>query len=328
MRVLFVTDSSIKGAGFRHRIHQYLTLLEAEGFECEIANPRDVRLSRIARLRQYDIVFVQKKLFSVPWVVAASVMAKGLMFDFDDAIWTCPNLDWSPITRARARRRLAAILSKASCVTVGNRYLASFAQGFNNNVRMVPTCVDTEEYHPAAVMRSEGPLRIGWIGSRPNLIYLEQLEPVLSRLADRLDASLVVVCDCEYRSAHLPTECVPWTLEGEVEALQSFNIGIMPLADNEWTRGKCGFKALQYMACGIPSVSSDVGFNSDLVLDGVNGFLARNEDEWVEKICLLAKDSALRARMGQEGRRTVEEKYSLEIGGALLVDALRSAVAR
>lgn len=324
MRILFLTDSSTKTASFRYRVHQYIPMLESEGICCTVAHPREVPFHRIGGLRDYGIVFVQKKLLPVPWVLSAGMVAKKLFFDFDDAIWTCPNLNWSAVTRAKVRLRLRTILSKSSCVIAGNRYLGEYAQRHNRNVTIIPTCVDTNYYRPAASGRREGKLRIGWIGSSPNLIYLERLEPVFKRLPSD-NISLTVVCDRKYESPNLPTEFVPWSLEGELAALQNMDIGIMPLTDDEWTRGKCGFKTIQYMACGIPSISSPVGVNNEIVTDGQNGFLADDDDQWVEKLSLLIHAQDLRESIGHEGRRMVEDKYSIGVGGKRLIEVIRSA---
>lgn len=326
MRILFLTDSSIRGASFRYRIYQYIGILESEGIECAVAHPREAPFHRIGRLRDYGIVFVQKKLLPIPWVLSAGLVAKNLFFDFDDAIWTCPNLNWSSVTRAKVRLRLRTILSKSSRVIAGNTYLGEYAKRHNRNVTIIPTCVDTDYYRPAACRR-DGKLRIGWIGSKPNLIYLERLEPVFKRLSPD-ETSLTVVCNRKYESPNLPTEFVPWSLEGELAALQKMDIGIMPLTDDEWTRGKCGFKTIQYMACGIPSISSPVGVNNEIVTNGQNGFLANDDDQWVEKLSLLIHDQDLRESIGHEGRRTVEDKYSIGVGGKRLVEVIRSASPR
>jgi len=323
MRTLFITDSDITGASFRYRVHQYIGMLEAEGFACEVVRARAMPMRRLRRLREYDVVFVQKKLFSVPWILAASRCARRIIFDFDDTIWTCPRRDWSLPTRIKVRQRLRAMFSKSSCVTVGNGYLADYARKHNPNVVVIPTCLDTDYYRPAPRRREPEQVRIGWIGSKPNLVYLERLEPVFRRLSADTGISLAVISNQEYRSPNLPTQFIPWTLDGELAALHELDMGLMPLPDDDWTRGKCGFKTILYMACGIPSVSSRVGLNNEFVLDGQNGFLAGDEEEWVDKISLLAQDPELRRRIGQEGRRTAEEKYSLKVGGNLLANALR-----
>lgn len=323
MRVLFIAASDERLASARLRVHQYIKPLESEGFACTVARAREIGLRNLRQLRDYDVTFLQKRIFSIPWILAASVFARKLIFDFDDAIWTNPNMDWSALKKMRLGLRLRSILSRASCVTVGNTYLADYAGRYNRNVKIIPTCIDTAYYRPGP-QRDGKTVRIGWVGSRPNLIYLEHLEPVFKRLAVNSDISLVVICDQEYRSPNVPTEFTPWSLEGELDALQSFDIGVMPLVDNEWTRGKCGFKTIQYMACGIPSVSSRAGFSRDLVVDGVNGFLSGDEDEWVEKLMLLARNDSLRRTMGLEGRRTAEERYSIEVGGAALMRIIRS----
>jgi len=277
----------------------------------------------MSRLSPYDIVYIQKRLLPMSWLLVAAMLGKRIVYDFDDAIWTCPNMDWKLVTRVRTRIRLREMLVRASCVVAGNNYLAEFARKHSRKVEVIPTCIDTNHYRPTQHSRRDD-VTLGWIGSRPNLIYLAEMEPVFRRLSEMGNVSLIVVCDQEYRSPNLPTEFIPWSAETELDALRSMDIGLMPLADNEWTRGKCGFKTTQYMACGIPSVSSPVGFNSELIRDGCNGLLASDADEWADKISLLISNPEQQHVLGQEGRRTVEENYSLKVGGDKLIRTLRS----
>jgi glycosyltransferase involved in cell wall biosynthesis len=269
-------------------------------------------------MREYDAVFVQKRLFSLPWIFAARLAAKRLIFDFDDAIWTSPTGNWSRMTRAKTRLRLRTMIAKADCVIAGNSYLADYARQYRRNVRVIPTCIDTDHYSP-----QEGDphdrLTIGWIGSKPNIPYLAGLEPAFSGLPN---ADLSVISDKEYKSPNLPTDFTRWSAEGELAALRSFDIGVMPLADDEWACGKCGFKILQYMACGIPAVVSPVGVNREIIADSVNGFLAASTDEWVERLTALSSDASLRTRIAAAGRSTVLANYSAEIGKKLLLETL------
>ncbi|MHB1190242.1 MAG: glycosyltransferase, partial [Armatimonadota bacterium] len=241
-------------------------MLCQEGISCEVQHPRRIALRK---LKEYDLVLLQKKLMPAYWIIAASRACRRLVFDFDDAVWTSPHGNWSILSKAKARTRLGAVLSCASCVIAGNEYLARYAHRYNPKVKVIPTCIDTDYYRP--VEHSSKTLSIGWIGSSPNLPYLAALEPVFARLSSE-KVKLMVVCDKEYRSS-LTTEFIPWDLKAELASIQSMDIGIMPLPDDEWTRGKCGFKSIQYMSCGIPSVSSPVGFNNELIDDGANGFL-------------------------------------------------------
>jgi glycosyltransferase involved in cell wall biosynthesis len=237
-----------------------------------------------------------------------------LVFDFDDAIWV------PAVSEANKRfgwlkspARVAEAVRASALVIAGNRYLASWAEQHSDRVVVVPTTIDTDEYRVAArPSRVEAPPCIGWSGSFSTLAHFETALPVLRRLRQRFGAGVrfKLIGDASYRNAELGIEGLPWRHETELADLADIDIGIMPLPDDEWSRGKCGLKGLQYMALGIPTVMSPVGVNSEIVQDGADGFLPRAEDEWVERLASLVQDAALRARLGLAGRATVEQRYS------------------
>ena len=221
------------------------------------------------------------------------------------------------------------LLKRACAVIVGNKHLARYASQHAVRVEVVPTVVDTDRFderrHPGGRLESSapGPVTIAWIGLAYNFAYLNQLIPALKHLQRVEGVRFRVISS---RAPVLPgveVEFREWSIESEVIALQSSHIGVMPLPDNEWARGKCGLKVLQYMAIGIPAVASPVGCNEDIIRHGHNGFLAHSEEEWIIILSQLCRDSELRARIGRAGRKTVQERFSLHVWGPRLVDHYR-----
>jgi len=215
----------------------------------------------------------------------------------------------------------------ATHVMAGNPYLADYAKQTNQNVSIVPTTIDTEKYSVLPRERNPVPV-IGWSGSFSTVQHLDSLAGALRRLARTENFRLVVIGTPVYKLDGVDVEALPWRSATEVSDLRQIDIGIMPLPDESWSRGKCGLKALQYMALGIPTVCSPVGVNSEIIQDGVNGFLAGTEDEWVAKLTQLLHDEKLRARLGAAGRATVETKYSAAVQAPRVYEILRSVVAK
>ena len=208
-------------------------------------------------------------------------------------------------------------------VTVGNDFLAAYASRHSEAVTTIPTTIDTDLYRPAARPANARPI-VGWSGSVTTVAYLQAMAPALERLRRRLDFELRVIGG-SVAMPGIDTRPIPWRAETEVEDLLPFDVGLMPLPDDEWSRGKCGLKALQYMALGIPPVVSPVGVNAHIVQHGVNGLHARDDDEWVDRIATLLVDPGLRARLGAAARRTVEEQYSARVQAPRMARVLREA---
>jgi glycosyltransferase involved in cell wall biosynthesis len=222
------------------------------------------------------------------------------------------------------------IVSRADAVIAGNEFLADYARRYSDAVRVIPTCVDTTKFVPRAGDRRDAAVPvIGWIGTPTTTPYLQALQGVLREVA-RTHRFVLRVCGAGSPLAipGVTVEQPPWTLASEVALFNTCDIGVYPLTDDEWARGKCGFKAIQFMACGVPVVAAPVGVNRDIVEDGVNGLLAATPAEWVDKIRRLVDDPALRARLGRAGRRTIEARYSLSVNAPKIVDAVLDTVAR
>lgn len=341
--------------GQRFRIEQWARLLEKRGvafsfvpFETPALHdimyrpghvPQKVRevlrgVARRLRLvrdaRAFDAVFVYREAAPLgPPLVERRLAASGvpLIYDFDDAIYL-PTA--SGANRLFASMKYAGKVAKicrlASHVTVGNAYLREFAARHARSTSILPTTIDAERYLPRVPRRADGPVVIGWMGSETTVAHLLTLREPLRDLARRRRFTLRVVSPTPVALPDVDVRWSPWSAEREVVDLQEFDIGIMPLPDDRWARGKCGAKLLQYMGVGVPGVASAVGVNTEIVADDANGLLARHPDEWMDRLSRLIDDAALRARLGDAGRRTVEERYSAQVHAPALLDVFRRCI--
>jgi glycosyltransferase involved in cell wall biosynthesis len=275
-------------------------------------------LRDLKKAPEYQIVFLYREAVMFGSTYFERRLAKKkikLVLDFDDAIWLKDvsqgnkNLAW-----LKRPSKTADIIRLCNLVITGNKYLADYTRTYEQNAVVIPTTLNTNDYIPKQFYSHEGKICIGWTGSITTLRHLEQARPILKLLFDKYGDRIFfrVIADREWVCEDLPVEFIKWTKEQEAEDLSRMDIGIMPLPDDEWAKGKCGFKGLQYMSLGIPAIMSPVGVNTEIIQDGENGFLAATEEEWVEKISRLIEDPGLREKIGKEGRRTVEEKYSFK----------------
>lgn len=331
MRVVALAKTSPIGPSSRYRIYQYLPHLARAGMAVEVRPLFDARyfaiqerrglprlgakvpyvLGRFAqRLRDLrraegaPLVVIQDQLFPyLPWALEQQWLPRGAwLLEFDDALYL------TPLHRAK----LARLAARASHVIVGNETLAAFARRHTARVSVVPTVVDVERCCPPRQRPARGPVSIGWIGLPGNLPALEALRGPLEIVARRHPIRIRVVCDGRPVLRGLPVEAVRWSPATEVAELQGFDIGLMPLQDDAWSRGKCGLKLLQYQACGVAACASPVGVNRELVEDGVSGFLPASGPEWVERLEWLCEDAALRRKLGDAGREHVVARFSLQ----------------
>jgi glycosyltransferase involved in cell wall biosynthesis len=275
-----------------------------------------------------DVVFVYREAapLAPAWFERLATWRTPLVFDFDDAIYLA---DASPANawtrRLKGRGKVEALCRMSRHVTVGNVVLAQFASRHARAVTVLPSTIDTDVYRVAPRAANARPV-VGWTGSETTLPHLLAIGPALRRLRRCVDFELRVIGGPAAVDG-LDVCCLPWSAASEVDDLRPLDVGVMPLPDDEWSRGKCGMKALQYMALGTPAVVSPVGANADIVQDGVNGFHARTEDEWVDRLAKLLSDAKLRVRLGTAARATVERAYSAEVHVPRLAQVLKQAAA-
>jgi glycosyltransferase involved in cell wall biosynthesis len=287
------------------------------------------RLSTIGESKSYDMVYV----FREASLLGPSIFERlihfrhvPLVFDFDDAVflpYRSPANGWLSLLKAPGKT--GTICRLASQVMVGNNYLAQYARQFNRNVTVIPTTIDTETYRVQPVRNATSPV-IGWTGSYSTVQHLDLLRSTFSELARRERFRVRVIGPSAYKLEGVDVEVVQWRSHTEAQDLAAVDIGIMPLPDNPWSRGKCGCKALQYMGLGIPAVCSPVGMNTDLIRDGENGFLADNSEEWIAKLTRLLRSTELRRKLGLAGRKTVEERFSAASQVPRVREIFRSAI--
>jgi glycosyltransferase involved in cell wall biosynthesis len=365
IRVLALSPIPEEGAGCRFRIAQFIPHLASEGIEVTLRSLFDAdffrlvyrpghylrkalsfaelsikRLDSLRDASRFDAIFIYREMFPIGPALVERLLSMRrrppVIFDFDDAIFLPSVSDANRfISALKAPGKVATIIRHSDQVIAGNEYLAAYARRFNAAVTIIPTCVDTTRFVPlpdGALSNNGSGARepvVGWIGSPTTAPYVRRLSPVLQRVRQRHPFVLRVSGAGEsLEVAGITTEQPQWALGDEVRLFNTCDVGVYPLADDEWSRGKCGFKAIEFMACGVPVVAAAVGVNREIVEDGVNGFLASTEDEWVEKLGRLLADPQLRRRFGEAGRRTIEENYSLRVHAPKLAATLRAVVER
>jgi len=286
------------------------------------------RLIDIFRVFAYDVVFIHIEVFPfgppfIEWLFFR--IKKPIIFDFEDAIYLPRK---NPVSNFfKNPGKFFKIVRMSEHILVCNDYLKDFLSRYNPRVTTIPTPIDIEKFQPLAVQRNREreDVIIGWIGTHTTLPCLLMLKDLFKRLAQKYKITVKIVGageDVKIDGVEVINE--EWTLYGEIESFKSIDIGVYPLPDNEWSKAKTPFKTIQYMSVGVPCVVSAVGENISIVKDGVNGFLVRTETEWIEKISRLIEDSDLRREIGLNGRRTVEERYSLNVNAPKFLDILES----
>jgi len=353
MRVAAFTKYDREAASTRQRILQYLPYLAAAGIEVEVhpllddayvraiatgtaASKTAIAAGYARRLRQLlapqraDLIWVYAELF--PWLPAAFERlafrsGKPIVYDFDDAFFHLYDDHAHPLVHRALGGKLKPLIRGAAVVCAGNDYLKHYADRAGASAIVLPTVVDIEQYRPAAT-RPDRPLTIGWIGSPSTWGFVRPLLPLLAELCRSRGIAFSAV------GAGVAAEAdrfdgltlVPWSEPTEIAAVQAMDIGIMPLPDEPWARGKSGYKLVQYMACGLPIIASPVGVNATIVADGWTGLLATNLNQWRHTLTRLIDDPGLRATLGHAGRARAVDAYSLQVQAPRLVEALYSAV--
>lgn len=348
MKVLFLTRYGRLGASSRLRAQQFYPWLESASIEClsqplfsdELLSARYrvggyslndafkaylARLYSLLRRNSVDLVWIEKEALPwLPvWVEKLLLNRTKYVLDFDDAVFHNYDLHRSAVVRRVLGRRIDHLMAGADLITAGNAYLAQRALDAGaRHVQIIPTVIDLERY-PFQVSGNSGLVpRVVWIGSPSTVRYLAMLAEPLAELAGRRKFILRVIGG-ELAMPGVDVECVRWTEDTEVSAIRECDIGIMPLTDSPWERGKCGYKLIQYMACGLPVVATPVGVNAQIVREGVNGYLADTAAVWVARLDSLIADQALRSAMGETGRRFVEEQYCTQVIGPQMIHLLR-----
>lgn len=323
-------------AATRQRFEQAMPYLQAEGIQIELSPLLDNdylaglftkgvryklavvkaylrRLVALFRARRYDFVWVHCELFPyLPLERLVAITGKPVIFDYDDAIFHQYDQHRNPLVRALLGRKLKPLLERADIAFCGNAYLQAYAAQYCARSVVIPTTVDVAVYGAVDAHDRPSPPVLGWIGSPSTWPYCRAITPLLSQFVEQQRVLVLVVGANHAADAALPFTYRAWEAAREIADIQAMDIGMMPIPDAPWARGKCGYKLIQYMACGLPVIASPVGVNREIVQHGVNGFLADSEEEWQQAIMALAGDAALRARMGAEGRRVVEARYSIQ----------------
>lgn len=341
-----------RSPGQRFRFEQYTDFIESEGFTITysfLLNAWDdrhfyqrgnyllkcwialkcviIRLFDVLRAWRYDYIIVYREAHFWGWAIFEKLLSMSraaLIFDFDDAIWlndtseSNKNLSW-----LKSSAKTAKIARLANVVTVGNSFLADYARQSNPNVVIVPTAIDTDAYKYRGAVDSET-VTIGWIGSTTTLKHFQNAIPALTAIKQKYGnrVNFKVIVDVDYEVPELGLKSTKWCKDTEVEELNKVDIGIMPLPDDRWSCGKCGFKGIQYMALGIATVMSPVGVNTDIIEHGANGFLASTDSEWVDCLSQLIESVELRQRLGEAARKTIDERYSVRSQEGNLLNAI------
>jgi len=341
-KILFIASHrKDRAPGQRFRFEQYFEWLNQNGFHCELSflfgEKEDAilygkgkywkkiwigcsailrRWKDVRKRNDFDIIFIFREAFITGSIFFEKQFRKSrakLIYDFDDAIWidviSSSNRSFAWLKNAE---KTAQIIKMVDLVFAGNMFLANYSLKYNSKVVVIPTTINTDEYKPRYSTDKEKVV-IGWSGSKSTIEHFKHAIPALIFVKKRYGSKVEirVIGDENFKHEELQIKGYAWKLETELRDLQCFDIGIMPLPNNEWTKGKCGLKGLQYMSLEIPTVMSPVGVNNEIITDGINGFLANQTDEWVSKLSLLIENHNLRIEIGRAGRKTVVEKYSV-----------------
>jgi glycosyltransferase involved in cell wall biosynthesis len=341
-RILFlVLHRWDRSPGQRYRHEQYVQHLEAAGFQCDFSpllNESEDRIfyasgnyvrkifiglktllrrfGDIHKAKKYDFIYIYRDAYFFGSFIEkqlAKTRAK-LIYDFDDAIWLKDeNPNQGLFNKLKTPDKISRIIAMSDRVIAGNEYLASYARQFNPNITIIPSTVDMARY-VTDVRPANDRVCIGWTGSFSTIKHFETLVPALMEIKRRFGEKVYfkLIGDPNYSEPELGIQGISWRSDTEAQDLAELSIGVMPLPDNDWTRGKCAMKGLQYMALGIPTIMSPVGVNAVVIQNGENGFLASSTSEWVAKLSQLIDDALLRERIGQAGKMTVEMGFSVE----------------
>ena len=353
MKILFLPKHEYMGASSRYRTLQYLTYFRNENIDFDInplfsdeylkykyENGKENKLITIKRIlnrvktifftaSQYDMLVFEKELlpYFPPFLELYLKMRKiPYIIDYDDAVWHNYDMHKQWFVRSLFKNKFSYIISNAKGVIVGSHYLQEYILNYINNVVLIPTSIEINKYKLKKDFSSTKTI-IGWIGSPSSSQYVMSLNAVLEELCEKIDAEVHLIGFDEREKEFLsfPYKLIEWKEETEVDNLIKFDIGIMPLFDSVFERGKCGFKLVQYMGCGLPVVASNIGENKYIINDS-NGFLVNRTEDWLKYIEKLSKDKSLQKSHGQSGRRKIEDDYSTENNFKKYVEFIRENI--
>jgi len=355
IRILALPRFSFKGAGSRYRIHNYIPYLRKLGFTIDVscffednylerlyrrewispllpAQAYLKRISTLLRSRSYDLVWINwEALPWMPYALESFLLSIGQRFvvDYDDALFHQYDSHKSSIVRWMLADKVRYCMRDSAMVIAGNKYLANYAENAGaSKVRILPTVVDLNKYECAAP-REPATLNIGWIGTPVTAKLLYSIEPALQQVCRDGSARLTLVGSGPIKLRGVPTTVRSWSETTEVQEIQQFDVGIMPLDENDrFCKGKCGLKLIQYMACGIPVVGTPLGVNTDLIQNDVTGYQASGVEEWTAALNAMKTAVSNRQRMGINGRRLVEQKYSSQAAEPRLAELLLEATGK
>lgn len=362
MKVLFIVPYPTEGPSFRYRVEQFLPYLREKGIEYRVSSfmssqfynffydrkKRDAlkllgflaqgtlrRTLDVFRADSYDLIFVHLEGFPVgppvfEWLCTR--LKKPIIFDLDDAIFMKKKVGSENrlVNILKYPAKIPQIIGLSSQVIVCNDYLKEYAARYipKERIHVIPTSLDLERFRLKEVRSSNDRLTIGWIGSHTTAAYLELLNGVFEQLSRKYDFVLKVVgAGREFSIPGVQVINQQWSLERDVQEFHSLDIGVYPLPNDEWIKGKTGFKTCQYLSVGVPCVVSNAGRNKEIIQDGVNGFLAGSEQEWMEKLTRLIEDEGLRNRFAAAGRKTIEERFSVKSNAPRLLKIIEDTYA-
>lgn len=352
VKILLLSRYSALGASSRYRSYQYLPYLRGLGHTIEVAPLLgDLYLQRLyagksmpalqvlasyahrklllLQKRKYDLLWTEYEAFPwVPYWMESILLSSSVPFvlDYDDAIFHRYDRHPSALVRKLLGRKIDRLMRRSAYVIVGNEYLAARAREAGaRRVENLPTVIDLEKY-PVVPSHENVDFTIGWIGTPKTVRYLNEIREALQIVSRDAGTRLVTIGTPGFQVDGVPSENRTWSETTEVEEIQKCDVGIMPLADGAWERGKCGHKLIQYMGCSLPVVASPVGVNSTIVEEGKNGFLASTTDQWVKALRTLKENRSLRSEMGRSGRSKVEQCYSLQVAAPRLASVLAESV--
>lgn len=357
-RILFIAaHRPDRSPSQRFRFEQYFAFLKSQGYDCKLkyiisSNSDSIFYHPTSLLRKglvfitcalrrlwhvmisggYDVIFIQREAFMTGSIFFEKQFKKSgakLIFDFDDAIW---KHDVSESNRKfgwlKRPEKTGDIIAMSELVIAGNNYLANYARQFNKNVKIIPTTIDTEKYTLMVNKNNHENICIGWSGSITTIRHFANAIPALTIIKQKYGnrISFKVIGADNYSYPELGIIGEPWQSDTEVSELQKIDIGIMPLPNDEWSKGKCALKGLQYMALAIPTVMSPVGMNSEIIAHGENGYLANTTDEWVRCLSMLIENNDLRTALGARARALVVQNFSVQSQQQQYLQAIQSVI--